>query len=74
MGETKTDKLKKMLDVAVKQGVLLYQAEKPATPEEVARVQCVNEEYTYLPDFIVKDKVGEIKEIWYAGTLGHNIV
>lgn len=71
MRGTKAAKLRKMLEVAVEQGVLIFQDEKPATPEEVARVQCVNEEYTYLPDFIVKDKSGEIKEIWYAGTLGH---
>lgn len=65
----KTIKLKNMLEVAVEQGVLLYQNEEPATPSEIAQVQSVNEEYNYLPDFMVKDETGEIKEIWYSGTI-----
>jgi len=72
MCSEKTIKLQNMLDVAVEQGILLYQREKPATPAEIVQVQRVHEEYNYMPEFIVKDETGEIKEIWYSGTINEN--
>lgn len=69
MCSEKTIQLKNMLDIAVEQGVLLFQKEEPATPLDIAQFQSVNEDYNYLPDFIVKDETGEIREIWYSGTV-----
>ena len=67
--QEKAIRLRNMLEIAVEQGVRLFQKEKPATPLEIARVQGVNEECIYMPEFIVKDNTGEIKEIWYSGII-----
>lgn len=61
-----TRKLKAMLEVAVEQGILLFQGNEPASPEDIINVQKVNEETRYMPEFIVKNDLGEIKEIWYG--------
>lgn len=60
------ESLKAMLDVAVDQGVVLYQGTREASIEEILQVQRVYEEARYMPDFIVKNDSGEIKEIWYG--------
>lgn len=69
MYSEKALRLRNMLDVATQQGVLIFQGGEPATPEDIADMQCVYEDYTYMPEFIVKDSSGEIKEIWYAEKL-----
>lgn len=60
------ESLKAMLDVAVDQGVVLYQGTREASVEDILQVQRVYEEVKYMPDFIVKNDLGEIKEIWYG--------
>lgn len=72
MQSEKIRKLKNMLDVAAKQGVKIYQGERLATPDDIVRIQCVCEDYNYVPDFIVKDSTGEIKEIWYSGKIAES--
>lgn len=67
-----TRRLKAMLEVAVEQGVLLFQGNEPATPEDIINVQIVNEDMKYMPEFIVKNDLGEIKEIWY-GEVRHRV-
>ena len=64
--QSKTQKLKDMLEVAAEQGILIYQGKKLATPDDIVRTQQIFEETTYFPDFIVKNSSGEIKEIWYS--------
>lgn len=66
MYSEKALRLKNMLDVAMQQGVQIFQGGEPATPDDIARMQCVYEDYNYIPEFVVKDSSGEIKEIWYA--------
>lgn len=41
-------------------GVLLYQNDKLVEPWDL-----VQEEMNYMPEFIVVDEKGELKEIWY---------
>lgn len=67
--QEKAIRLRTMLEIAVEQGVRLFQKEMPATPSDIARVQGVNEDCVYMPEFIVKDDTGEIKEIWYSGII-----
>lgn len=64
----KTQRLKEELDDAVKKGVLIYQDGRRSTPEEIVYQQWMHEESAYLPEFIVKDEMGEVKEIWYGET------
>lgn len=71
MYSEKAQRLKNMLDVASNQGVLIFQGGEPATPDDIARVQCVYEDYNYIPEFVVKDTSGEIKEIWYAENINN---
>lgn len=66
------ENLKAMLDVAVDQGVVLYQGTREASVEDILRVQRVYEEVRYMPDFIVKNDLGEIKEIWYGEVRSQN--
>ena len=61
-----TSRLKAMLEVAVEQGIKLYQGTTEATIEDILRVQRVNDSARYMPEFIVKNDMGEIKEIWYG--------
>ncbi|MCR5798682.1 MAG: hypothetical protein K6G69_01245 [Lachnospiraceae bacterium] len=70
MFSEKVQRLKTMLDVAAEQGVLIFQGGEPATPDDIVRMQCVYEDYNYVPEFIVKDAAGEIKEIWYSERIG----
>ena len=51
--------LEKLERMAVK-GVLLYQNEKQVQPWDL-----VKEDMDYMPEFIVLDEKGELKEIWY---------
>lgn len=69
MYSEKVQRLKTMLEVAAEQGVRIFQGDEPATPEDIVHMQCVYEDYNYVPEFIVKDASGEIKEIWYAETI-----
>ncbi len=64
----KIARLRSMLEVAVEQGVALYKSEKPATVQDIVEAQRVCEDYNYVPEFIVKNSSGEIKEIWYGDT------
>ena len=66
MLHNKTQKLKEDLEDASKKGILIYKGNRLSTPEEIACVQWVNENETYLPEFIVKNEIGEVKEIWYG--------
>lgn len=68
MLQNKSQKLKADLEIEIKKGVLIYQGDKLATPEDIAFVQWVNEDINYYPEFIVKDEFGEVKEIWYGET------
>lgn len=61
-----TKRLKEMLDVAQEQGIIIYQGERVASPEDILQVQMLNEDANYMPDFVVKDEQGDIKEIWYG--------
>jgi len=70
MFSEKVQRLKTMLDVAAEQGVLIFQGGEPATPDDIVHMQCVYEDYNYVPEFIVKDAAGEIKEIWYSERIG----
>jgi len=63
--EERTQRLLNMLEVAVEQGVKLFKCGAPASPIEIANVQRVHEDLYYVPEFIVKNDNGEIKEIWY---------
>lgn len=51
--------IEKLAKIAGK-GVLLYQNEKLIQPWDL-----VQEEINYMPEFIVVDEKGELKEIWY---------
>lgn len=55
-----------MLEVAVEQGVVIFKAGKPASVQDIVDVQRLCENFTYVPEFIVKNVSGEIKEIWYG--------
>lgn len=67
------ESLKAMLDVAVEQGVTLYQGTQEASVEDILNVQRVYEGVRYMPDFIVKNELGEIKEIWYGEVRKKNV-
>ncbi len=64
--EEKIKRLKAMLEVAVEQGVMIFQNERPASVSDIIETQMVCEDYNYVPEFIVKNTSGEIKEIWYG--------
>ncbi len=66
MEHNKSEKLKQALEAAKNQGVLIYQGNRLATPAEIACTQWVNEEINYLPEFIVKNELGDLKEIWFS--------
>lgn len=66
LSHIKSEKLKAALEDAKNQGVLIYQGNRLATPEEIACVQWVNEEANYSPEFIVKNELGDLKEIWFG--------
>lgn len=64
--EEKIKRLRNMLEVAVEQGVSLFKDERPASVWDIVETQRVFEDYNYVPEFIVKNASGEIKEIWYG--------
>ena len=66
METDKVERLRNMLEVAVELGVTIFQNGKPATVQDIVNVQMVYEDYNYVPEFIVKNENGEIKEIWYG--------
>lgn len=67
---TKMDKIcqkyVKDLEVAASEGVLIYQGDKPVSPQDIVHTVWVREEMAYIPDFIVMDEKGQLKEIWYG--------
>jgi len=56
-----------MLEVAVEQGVLIFKCGNLVSPQAIIDYQMVHEDINYIPEFIVKNTKGEIKEIWYEG-------
>ncbi|MCR4750086.1 MAG: hypothetical protein K5877_09885 [Lachnospiraceae bacterium] len=64
--EERISRLKNMLDVAVEQGVLIFKSGVQVSPQDIIEEQRVHEESNYVPEFIVKNMNGEIKEIWYG--------
>ncbi|MDD7050332.1 MAG: hypothetical protein PUI41_05365 [Lachnospiraceae bacterium] len=56
----------KALEAAASEGVLIYQGEQPASPQDIAHTIWVREEMAYIPEFIVMDEEGQLKEIWYG--------
>ncbi len=66
MYDEKIKRLRAMLEVAVEQGVMIFQAGKPATVQDIIDIQRVCENFNYMPEFIVKNFNGEMKEIWYG--------
>lgn len=66
MYEEKIQRLRTMLEVASEQGVMIFQGGRPASVQDIVDVQKVCESYNYVPEFIVKNVSGEIKEIWYG--------
>ena len=67
--EEKSQRLQTMLEVAVEQDIKLFKGGVPASPQEIVDVQRVHEDMNYIPEFIVKNVKGEIKEILYGKTL-----
>lgn len=59
-------KLLEDLEKASEEGVLIYQEEKLATPTDIVKYSWVREDMPYMPDFIVVDEAGKLKEIWYG--------
>lgn len=64
--EKRSHQLYKELEEASKNGVLIYQGSKQVSPEDISHTHWVREEMAYVPDFIVMDEAGELKEIWYG--------
>ena len=64
--QTRAKTLQNVLECAAEGGVVLYKGNHLATPGEIAKVQQVNEKQRYIPEFVVKDKDGNLKEIWYG--------
>lgn len=58
--------LLKKLEKASKEGVLIYKEDKLSSPQEIVNTLWVHEEMSYVPDFIVVDEDGKVKEIWYG--------
>lgn len=58
-------KFVKDLEAAASEGVLIYQGDKEVSAEDIAHMVWVREEMAYIPDFIVLDEAGQLKEIWY---------
>ena len=58
-------KFVKDLEAAANSGVLIYQGEKEVSAQDIAHMVWVREEMAYIPDFIVLDEDGRLKEIWY---------
>ena len=57
----------KSLEKASEEGVLLYQKEKLASPEDIVNFYAVREEMSYNHlEFIVKDENGKLKEMWFG--------
>ncbi|MBQ9991219.1 MAG: hypothetical protein IJP31_09825 [Lachnospiraceae bacterium] len=59
-------KFAKDLEAAANDGVLIYQGDKEVSAEDISRMVWVREEMAYIPDFIVLDETGHLKEIWYG--------
>lgn len=65
--EKHSHQLYKELKEASRNGVLIYQGSEQVSPEDIAHTHWVREDMAYVPDFIVMDEAGELKEIWYGG-------
>ncbi|MGN0307002.1 MAG: hypothetical protein ACI4DN_02175 [Lachnospiraceae bacterium] len=55
----------KDLKAAAEEGVLIYQGDKEVSVADIAHTAWVKEDMAYIPDFIVVDEKGRLKEIWY---------
>ena len=64
--EKRSQKLYQKLEEASREGVLIYRGEKLSSPEEIAATHWVREEMAYVPEFIVLDENGKLKEVWYG--------
>lgn len=72
--DEKVMRLKNMLEVAVEQGVLIFKSGIQVSPDEIINYQKVHEDLNYVPEFIVKNVNGEIKEIWYGSKAVNNCI
>lgn len=61
----KSQRYEKDLEAAANQGVVIYQDGKAVSVKDIADTVWVREEMAYIPDFIVVDEKGQLKEIWY---------
>ncbi len=66
--ERESRKRLKDLETASKEGVLIYQGDKVASLEEISHTRWVREELAYVPDFIVLDEKGKVREIWFENS------
>lgn len=66
--EKRSQQLYKELKEASEKGVLIYQGSEQVSPEDIAATHWVREDMAYVPDFIVMDETGELKEIWYGSS------
>lgn len=63
--DAKSRRLQEQLEEVSKDGTLIYLEGKISTPEAIAKSRSVCEEITYMPEFVVVDESGVLKEIWY---------
>jgi hypothetical protein len=63
--DAKSRKLQNRLEEVSREGALMYLDGKLSSPEEIAKSRSVCEEITYMPDFVVIDEGGNLKEVWY---------
>lgn len=61
--ETEKERLRFTLERAVRSGARLYLEGKQSTPEAIVRC-CVNEEMSYMPDYVLNDR-GKLTEVRY---------
>lgn len=61
--EIEKERLRCNLERAVQSGARLYLEGKQSTPEAIVRC-CVNEEMSYMPDYVLND-CGELTEVRY---------
>lgn len=61
--ETEKERLRFTLERAVRSGARLYLEGKQSTPEAIVRC-CVNEEMSYMPDYVLND-CGKLTEVRY---------
>ena len=71
--ENKKREVLQSIKKSSEEGVLLYKTEqpdRPATWEQIARIVGVREDACYNLEFIVKDQVGNLKEMWFGDDKG----